>query len=539
MFLYNHGRRSGRTRWIATIAIPLLAILLLCERSHAGPDPLPPKAIRARLLHATGYKALANHADGLELKAQSRYYGDLSGTTTTWCGPAGAFLSKTEGPVGFAFGFDGTRGHALDFSGARYELSLEDLDIQKLIHWVRCGYWLDSDAPVVLSVDSGRSDPDHVLCTVRLPGSDFSAEVTVDRKTWLPTSVVRERPGERQEWTLGDYGSIDGFSYARRVTFIDETNNRFEDEVQAARWSDETGPDRFRELEQRPNDTRFDTHMPREVETVRLPTGHFLVHPRIDDQDVGWFILDTGADAMSVDKSVADKLGLPSFGHVRASGVGGTDMLRFRRGREFQLGPVTVDGFTYLELDLGPYSSYFKRDLGGIIGYDFFARVIFDMDFANASVTLHDASKPESLDRTWVDFVMSSRSPALPATFEGDRTGLFAIDTGASSAITFHSSMQVRLKPLYDRASAQGSSQGLGGSQPTLEGTLAWFAIGDQRFTNIDAAFSLATAGALTDPYTTGTLGGKLFANYRLTFDYTRHRFAMTRSEVAKHAAPR
>ena len=50
--------------------------------------------------------------------------------------------------------------------------------------------------------------------------------------------------------------------------------------------------------------------------------GHVLVQPQVNGQPAGWFILDTGASGLVIERDAADRLGLSSFGEVYVAGVG-------------------------------------------------------------------------------------------------------------------------------------------------------------------------------------------------------------------------
>ena len=50
----------------------------------------------------------------------------------------------------------------------------------------------------------------------------------------------------------------------------------------------------------------------------------------IDGKDIGWFILDSGAEVSVIDKGAADEIKLASVGHQPLTGVGGNVMSSFR-----------------------------------------------------------------------------------------------------------------------------------------------------------------------------------------------------------------
>lgn len=65
---------------------------------------------------------------------------------------------------------------------------------------------------------------------------------------------------------------------------------------------------------------RFDAAEAAEVVIEKARSSHVLVRPTVDGQDVGPFILDTGASGLVISSSAAEKLNLRSFGEVFVSG---------------------------------------------------------------------------------------------------------------------------------------------------------------------------------------------------------------------------
>jgi hypothetical protein len=52
-----------------------------------------------------------------------------------------------------------------------------------------------------------------------------------------------------------------------------------------------TSRTRFESVTARPADTKWDASAPSRVEARRAASGHLLVHPLVNGQDVGWFLL--------------------------------------------------------------------------------------------------------------------------------------------------------------------------------------------------------------------------------------------------------
>jgi Aspartyl protease len=80
------------------------------------------------------------------------------------------------------------------------------------------------------------------------------------------------------------------------------------------------------------------------VPTHVLPSGHVLVRPAVNGDDVGWMLLDSGASALVIDPAAADALALPSFARFHVKTVGGhRTESRFRVAQSFQLGPLIIE----------------------------------------------------------------------------------------------------------------------------------------------------------------------------------------------------
>ena len=168
--------------------------------------------------------------------------------------------------------------------------------------------------------------------------------------------------------------------------------------------------------------------------------------------------------------------------------------------------------------------------IGGICGFDLFARCVVSVDFPKCEIALFNPKQYALSQGHWGEFVFTGRTPAVRGTFEGGRTGLFMIDTGASRAVTFHTSFREELAPLIERATGRAVSTGIGGSQSAVTGTLAWLSLGEHRFENVDASYSLATEGDFTDSYTIGTIGSRLFDNRAVIFHYADQKLAIVPS---------
>jgi hypothetical protein len=145
---------------------------------------------------------------------------------------------------------------------------------------------------------------------------------------------------------------------------------------------------------------------------------------------------------------------------------------------------------------------------------------------ATPRVALHDPARFELAGAAWQDLVLSSNTPCARARFEGDREGLFRLDTGAGGTVAFHAPAVSALGLLADRAVQKAYSGGVGGAAAVPVGELAWFELAGRRFERPRAIFSQAETGAFTDAYTTGNIGQDFLAPFTLVLDYPHDRLA-------------
>jgi predicted aspartyl protease len=252
----------------------------------------------------------------------------------------------------------------------------------------------------------------------------------------------------------------------------------------------------------------------------RTRTGHYLVHPRINGKDVGWFIFDSGAGSMVISKTVAKELELPTFGQIPVGGIGGYTQSSLCQGKLFELGPISIHRTTYLEYDFGQLSAIFGEKIAGICGFDLFTRAIVALDSTASQIEIHNPAKFELRQAQWREMLIIDRHPHVRCRFEGDREGVFKIDTGANSTVIFTTQAVESFKLLENRKTESAKSGGVGGTVETRRGQIKWIEFGGQRFANQTAMFSQAREGALSNPYLTGVVGAPLLEPFKVFFHY-------------------
>lgn len=270
---------------------------------------------------------------------------------------------------------------------------------------------------------------------------------------------------------------------------------------------------------------RFNDDLPADLEIKRAPTGHLLVHPLVDGQDVGWFIFDTGAGAIVLDNVAASTLGYSPFGEIVAEGVGGRITTCFYQGETLQLGRLEIDAPIYASLDLAFLNGIMGVDVAGIIGYGVLSRAIVEFDHLTPRIALFDEATYSLSEGQWSEMQLADRLPNVPGKFEG-HTGIFKLDTGATGTVTFFHPTTERLQLLKNRRLTDTHLGGVGGAIAAKKGLMQWVELGGHRMENVEVSFATETKGVFGGAYTDGNVGTELLDPFTLVFDYQNTRIA-------------
>ena len=141
-------------------------------------------------------------------------------------------------------------------------------------------------------------------------------------------------------------------------------------------------------------------------------------------------------------------------------------------------------------------------------------------------IDLYDPATFE-LEGSWLDLDLYGRHPHVRARFEGEHEGLFRLDTGAgTAAVILHAPTVERYGLLEGRKVVDAQVGGAGGLMRVKLGTLSSFELAGRKFEQPPTIFSRPGSGALDDPYTEGTIGGGIFGEFVVVFDYPDARIA-------------
>jgi len=453
----------------------------------------------------------------LRMTGKAQYFGIDEGYTLDAM-PDGRFVQTFSGPITEKFACDGKTFWQVDRSRGVEKLDFEDRDRQTATELALTSRWLDANAPIVIGEDG---DTLHL----KLKDSGQEEILKIDPATHLPSEADLPISSGLLVIKLSEWKPAGDREVPSHVEITDGglTDTISCDHIAAAQLP----ASEFEVPVWKPDDIFFDTSKPANVECKRAVSGHVLVHPLVDGKDLGWFILDSGAEVMCIDKATADDAKLPSIGREPVTGVGGNVVSSLRPIGEFELGPAMMKNVLFVDLDLSQLSGFFRVKIAGIVGADFFRRTIIAVDLKAPSVEISKRDGYSLSSGNWLPVRFSTGNPALEATIDGAPKAWYRFDLGANGFLTLHAPFVTKWKLLDGRETQPSMSGGAGGFVTARSGKLKWFELGGHRFNDVRVDFSTAKQGAFAEPYLAGNIGQDAMLPFRVVFDFSGYRIAL------------
>ena len=277
--------------------------------------------------------------------------------------------------------------------------------------------------------------------------------------------------------------------------------------------------------------TTIDPDRPSEVELRWDGQGSLLVRPTINEIDVGWFVLDTGATGMLISGEAARKVGLLPLGTTRLQDGSTTTVFL---GESFELGPLTLNGTKYAGVEIPHSRTVFGTKAAGICGFDLLAETVFELDAGGNAIRIYDPRTYELPEgAVWQELALHVSLPHTWCEFEGGHGGLFVLDAGYGDSVAFFDNAVEEFDLLEDRKTRGRWILNFGASTEVREGPLEWFQLGQKRIDHIERAhFATQPVRIYLGPDDVlGLVGLKLLSRFRVVFDYSSDRVAFIPAE--------
>lgn len=510
----------------------MFEVLLVCLLLQ-NPMPLATADdVVQRVRQTSGFTLDKIPATGLQLIGKGDYAG-MPAQYQLLFNRDGHFVQTVTSRLQTAIGFDGKDAWAKDIAGETRILDLSDRRIVMLSGLLLTGLWLDPGSGFRYSLPKdGWKDGIYTLAFTHVP-TDFTGKLRIDGTTWLPLDYTVTIEGQELTTAWTDVIEFQGMKFPKRVESRGGHSNSESYEVESIRPAPTFVRNPHEAASVAPDDTTFDDSLPAELNVKRAKTGHLLVKPMVNGQDVGWFIFDSGAGANVLANSVIRDLKLEKFGSLPAVGVGGAVQTAFSRPESISLGRATFKGPLVVGLDLAFLDAPMGEKIGGIIGYGAFYRCIVEADMERGAVAFFN---PKTYDQSrvadrWQKLYQLSRVSCIEAEFEGHK-GIFKLDTGAGgSTVTIHAPIVETHKLLDNRETTESSIGGVGARVKVRKGKLKYFELAGHRTDDVMAEFAVENKGAFNSAETMGNIGGVLVKPFRIVFDYQNKRIAFVKRE--------
>lgn len=526
---------SASARHTRPAAGQVLAIAVACCHSpalslaapsitpaHASAQPSSADEIVAKVRAALGINALSAERC-LKLSASGTLL-DAPAESTLIVDASGRFARAVRGQIELGSAFDGHDVWTRDLGGEVSRAIGGDRRDAMFNAYALSAWFFSPACNATIKLDDSAKPADGPSLLIQADPGRAPIRVSIDPQTWLPRSWKAEESGSVRTIEITEWREQSGLKLPARATLSSEgRSDTFE--LTKLELLDRAPADAFARPSGGTTHATFDAALPAILAVERAPTGHLLVKASINADDCGWFIFDTGAGINCVSTAVAEKLALKQIGAVPARGVGGVTHSPLFRPESLVVGPMTLHDGLLMQLDLSFLTAPLGREIGGIIGFGFLMRSVAEVDMGKGQVALHDPESFKLDGAEWTSIEITDRVPAVRAAFDRGE-GLFRLDTGANTALTFHAPTVERMKLLDDRKTTDAMLGGVGGAIKAKAATLDWFTIGGQRLEKLAATFALENKGAFANPDIDGNIGAGILRNFRLVFDYPHERMA-------------
>ena len=249
-----------------------------------------------------------------------------------------------------------------------------------------------------------------------------------------------------------------------------------------------------------------------------------------------WFILDTGSWSNAVDSETARNLRITVSNPFEAQG-GGERTVTGAKGANVSLQIAGVE-LAQKEIDVEPLNAALSaaegRAVDGLLGYDFFSRLVVQIDYAKREVhiiepaSFHYSGSGEIMPIEIIrGNIFISTHIAMP---NGERVpGSFMVDTGWRSALSLTAPFAAAHNLSTTLSNTVDAITGMGIGGPTLDTVARMPSLELGRYTIKDFVvnFSHAKAGVLSQTDFSGIIGAEILPRFKVIFDYPHRRMIL------------
>jgi hypothetical protein len=459
--------------------------------------------------------------------------------------------SFTLGPLQEAQGFDGANAWEQDSSGQVTLFSGGDTREQAVSQQFRTAlaFWYKERGPPAELSGRVQLLRAHVKDVVQVaPKGGLTFEMWFDAQTHLLERIVEPNAHGAKMIYYDEYRALPtpgqpdfrGPMIPRKIRFSNGAQ-QYDRE-----WSVES-------IERNPEITQKDFTPPRAPApdfefkdgaaqtqiAFKLINNHIYVPVRLNGRLFN-LLCDTGGTNV-VSPEVARALRLKPVGVAEVRGVGDrAESASFVKLKTVQVGGVKIGNQLFAVVPLSNMSKVEGVPFHGILGFEFFKRLIVRIDYDDSAIVLSapDAWSPPKGAKV-LSFAFNGHIPEIDGEIDGV-AGKFDIDTGSRASLGLFAPFVERhdLLQKYRPSVKAVTGWGVGGPVRGVVARAKRLTLGGIVMNGIIVDMSAQEEGAFANSVTAGNVGAGLLKRFDLTFDYRGQRIAFEPNRFHNASAP-
>lgn len=273
---------------------------------------------------------------------------------------------------------------------------------------------------------------------------------------------------------------------------------------------------------------------------LQLINNHVYVSVMLDGHGPYTFVVDSGGDYI-VTPEVAAAVQAKSTGGLRLSGVGNaTEGAAFTHVASIGVGNALVRNQYALVLPIATgFGVAEGMRIDGMLGYQFLARFLTTIDYANSkfTVAMPSSSPASAPGAAAIPFFVDGTIPRISVGIDGV-TASAEVDTGNRAGLELSSPFLGAHPAIAALAKTPPGVVGFGVGGPAYArlGRIPTLQIGPFAITNSIASFTYQSQGAFADPFNPANIGAAILNRFSLIFDYAHQQLLLAKN--AQFGAP-
>ncbi|MFY9663635.1 MAG: aspartyl protease family protein [Candidatus Cybelea sp.] len=443
--------------------------------------------------------------------------------------------AQNAGPLSGASGWDGKVAWNQDYAG----LVTIDGGAAGRLQAIEQAYlgglrYLRPDAGGATVVYAGPRSEGGVTYDVLAvtPPNGSELDLWLDPRTHLIARVTATIGIVSTTTTFSSYRRVDGITYPFENNTLTSTGNTFAEHVSLLEVNTDVA-ERMRVPGQNVRDFSI-AGAAKTTVPLQIVNNHVYLTVTVDGRGPYTFVLDTGGDYI-VTPEVARGLQARTTGGLQLQGVGSaTEGASFAHIASITIGSAVIRNQYSLVLPIATgFGAAEGLKIDGMLGYQFLARFLTTIDYANSSLTLAMPSiGPATVSgATPVGFYIAGTIPNIPIVVDGVTTTA-EVDTGNRAGLELSSPFLAAHPAIAALAKTAPGAVGFGVGGPAYArlGRIPTLQIGPYTISNTIASLTYQSQGAFADPFTPANVGGAIWRRFDVTFDYAHSQLLLAKN---------